>query len=275
MAAEAQGGAQAAAPSGGDGLPQGVVLAVEDVWKYYGPVRAVDHVSLQLREREILGIIGPNGAGKTTLLSLIGGSVYPDGGRIMLRTRDGRAVDVTRRPPHERVALGLAKSYQIPNVFDNVTVLDNMRIALMAGRRLYTRPLGYYYNYPDVDREASSVLERFGLGERINDLARDLSHGERKILDIALAYVTRPHVLLLDEPTSGLSVAEKNLLKPLLRSLRDDEGISLIIVEHDLDVVFDLADRVILMNEGRIILEGKPDEVRESRELRVVYLGRE
>jgi len=250
------------------------VLSAENITKRFGQVIAVDGVSLSLGEREVLGLIGPNGAGKTTLLSILGGSIYPDAGRILLRPRGGGGlVDVTRAPPEERVRMGLAKSYQIPNVFDNVTVMDNVRIAVFASRGLYTRAWRDYTRFPEVDEEARRVLERMGLWGKRGKLARELSHGERKILDIALAYVTRPHVLLLDEPTSGLSVSEKALVRDLAESLRREEGMSMIVVEHDLDVVFDLADRVILMNEGRVVLEGPPEDVRESRELKVIYLG--
>lgn len=252
----------------------GVVLEAEGLTKIYGHVKAVDDVSFKLREGETLGIVGPNGAGKTTLLNLISGAIYPDKGRIRLTLPDGRVVDVTRMPPHRRVALGLAKSYQIPNIFENLTVIDNLRLAVFASTGRYLNPTRLYYKFGEVDQEVTRVIDAFGLGEKAFERARNLSHGERKILDVALAYILRPRVLLLDEPTSGLSVAEKENLLPLLRRL-PEEGISVIIVEHDLDVVFELSDRVILMNEGRVILEGPPEKVRESRELRVIYLGKE
>ncbi|MCE4602873.1 MAG: ABC transporter ATP-binding protein [Desulfurococcales archaeon] len=247
------------------------VLVVEDVRKYYGRVAAVDGVSLTVEEESVVGLIGPNGAGKTTLLDIISGVVKPDTGRVKLATEEGE-IDLTGRPISYITRMGVSRAFQIPNVFSGLTVLDNLRTALVASRRLYTRSTRSYESLPGVDEEAHRLASLVGLGDRMEVPASSLSHGERKLLDIAMALTTKPRVLLLDEPTAGLSAVEKGRIVELIRDLRG-RGIPMLVVEHDLDVVFSVSDRVVAMHEGKVLVEGRPEEVRSDPRLRVAYFG--
>jgi branched-chain amino acid transport system ATP-binding protein len=232
--------------------------------KYFGSVRAVDGVTLRLREAEVLGIVGPNGAGKTTLLNILSGVLKPDAGRVLLRL-GGRVVDVTGWPPARLASYGVARAFQIPSVFENMSVIDNVRAAVVGRMRLYARTLKPYDGgLREVDEEAWSIMEFLGLEGKAYTLARDLSHGDRKLLDIALALALRPRVLLLDEPTAGLSAAEKQSVTRLVARLREEKRVSVILVEHDLDVVFAVSDRVMVMYEGRVLAEGDPDAVKRD-----------
>ncbi len=250
------------------------VLKGEDLRKHFGNVRAVDGVSLHVMPGETLSIIGPNGAGKTTLLNLVSGIIRPDAGRVMVRRGD-RYVDVTGWSPARITRLGVARAFQVPNIFDNMTVIDNMRAALVGATGVYSRTLKPYYSIAGVEEEAWRLLEFFGLAGKAEALARDLSHGEKKVLDIALALASKPSILLLDEPTAGLSAAEKPLITGLLKRLRDEAGVAIVVVEHDLDVVFEVSDRVMVMHEGRLLAEGPPEEVRRDPRVKEAYLGEE
>ena len=247
------------------------VLIVEDVRKYYGKVTAVDGVSLTVEEGSIVGLIGPNGAGKTTLLDIISGVVKPDTGSVRLVTPEG-VVDLTGKPISYITRMGVSRAFQIPNTFNGLTVLDNLRTALIASRRLYSKPLRSYEDLPDVNDEARRLASLVGLEDRLDVVASSLSHGERKLLDIAMALTTRPRVLLLDEPTAGLSAVEKHRITGLIMSLKKN-GIPMLVVEHDLDVVFSVSDKVVAMHEGKVLVAGSPEEVRGDPRLRIAYFG--
>ena len=250
------------------------VLKAKEVKKYFGNVRAVDGVSIDIMENEILGIVGPNGAGKTTLLNLLSGIIPPDSGKILLLVRD-RYIDITGWSPAKIAKLGVGRSFQIPNVFDMLSVLDNVKLALYAFNREYLGVRKRYKTDSRLTERALEILEIFGLKGKEGVLAGRLSHGERKALDIAVAFALKPRVLLLDEPTSGLSATEKKSISRFIRRLREEEGITIAFVEHDLDIVYSTADRMIVMYEGSILAEGAPDKVREDPQVKRVYLGEE
>lgn len=247
------------------------ILEVRNVWKRYGKLAAVAGASFTVEEGSIVGLIGPNGAGKTTLLDIISGVTRPDEGRIIFY-RDGEGIDLTGRPIPEITRLGVARAFQIPNVFDGLTVLDNMRAALFASHRIYYKATKSYKAYHRIDEEAHRLLRLVGLSGKEDAPAGGLSHGERKLLDIAIALASRPRLLLLDEPTAGLSAVEKNTVVDIVRRL-NSEGITILVVEHDLDVVFGVSRKVVAMHEGRVIAEGSPSEVRENPQLRIAYFG--
>ncbi|MEB3774415.1 MAG: ABC transporter ATP-binding protein [Desulfurococcales archaeon] len=247
------------------------VLIVEDVRKYYGKVTAVDGVSLTVEEGRVVGLIGPNGAGKTTLLDIISGIVKPDAGRVKLATPGGE-IDLTGKPISYITRMGVSRAFQIPNVFNGLTVLDNLRTALIASRRLYSKSLKKYEDLPEIDEEAMRLASLVGLDERLDVTASSLSHGERKLLDIAMALTTKPRVLLLDEPTAGLSAVEKGRITRLIMDLKAS-GIPMLVVEHDLDVVFSVSDSVVAMHEGKVLARGSPEEVRRDPRLRIAYFG--
>jgi len=247
-------------------MSPGTLLQVEGLVKSYGGLRATDHASLSVQAGEIHALIGPNGAGKTTLIQLISGVLKPDAGRIQF---DG--MDITRMPMHARVAHGLARSFQITSIFNRLSVLDNIALAVQAhnGHSLnFWRPARQ-----DTDRyfRAAEVVARVGLAPQINQLAGALSHGEQRQLEVGLALATRPKLLLLDEPMAGLGPDESERMLSLLQSLRGET--TLLLVEHDMNAVFRLADRISTLVSGRVIACGTPDEIRQHPEVRLAYLG--
>ena len=241
-------------------------LSLSNVSKTFGGLRAVDGVSLQVEAGERRAIIGPNGAGKTTLFNLIAGDLPPTEGQISLFGRD-----ITRLPPHRRAALGIARTYQITNLFPSLTVLQNCLLAVKA-----LTPTKFHLHrsvgrYPELFARAREALAAVGLAEKEGETVRNLSHGEQRQLEVALALAGRPKVLLLDEPTSGLSPAESLAMTELLRKL--DRSITLLIIEHHMDVVLDLAGRIAVLHLGGVLADGAKDAVRANRQVQEIYLG--
>jgi branched-chain amino acid transport system ATP-binding protein len=241
-------------------------LSLSYLTKEFGGLRAVDGVSFTVQPGERRAIIGPNGAGKTTLFSLISGEQRPTGGHVALFGRD-----VTRLAPHRRAALGLARTYQITNLFPRLSVLTNCVLAAQAltSAKLHVhRPLG---RYPEVFARARQVLAAVGLADKEGEVVRNLSHGEQRQLEIALALAGRPRVLLLDEPTAGLSPAESRLMAGLLRRL--DPEITVLMIEHDMDIALELSDMVTVLHYGRIIADGPREQVKADPQVKEIYLG--
>jgi branched-chain amino acid transport system ATP-binding protein len=243
-------------------------LTLMDVSKAFGGIRAVDGVSLQVQPGERRALIGPNGAGKTTLFHLISGELPLTAGRILLFGQD-----VTRLPPHRRAALGLARTYQITNLFPQLTVLDNCLLAVQALTPIKLhlhRPLS---RYPGLFERARAVLAAVGLADKEGERVRHLSHGEQRQLELALALAGQPKLLLLDEPTAGLSPAESQLITALLKRL--DARLTLLIIEHDMDVAFALADRITVLHYGKVIADGLAEAVKADPLVQRLYLGSE
>jgi branched-chain amino acid transport system ATP-binding protein len=241
-------------------------LALEGVSRAFGGLRAVDTVSLAVEAGDRRAVIGPNGAGKTTLFNLIAGTIPPTAGSIRLLGRD-----VTAMAPHRRAALGLARTFQVNNLFPALTVQDNCLLAVQALTRAkfaMLRPLG---GYPELAARARATLARVGLDDRRHSLVRSLSHGEQRQLEIALALAGHPKVLLLDEPTAGLSPAESQHMARLLRSL--DPAITVLMIEHDMDIALQIAERVTVLHYGRVIADGPRDAVKADPLVREIYLG--
>jgi len=241
-------------------------LAVTRLCKSFGGLRAVQQIDLSLAPGERHAIIGPNGAGKTTLFNLIAGELAPTAGRIALFGQD-----VTRLPPQRRAALGLARTFQVNTLFPSLTVTENLLLAvqgtLPTKLRLH-RPIS---SYRDLYDRARAVLESVGLVGAGEVIVRTLSHGEQRQLEVALALASRPRLLLLDEPTAGLSLAESQRLTGLLKGL--DRSMSLLVIEHDMDVVFDVAERITVLHDGKVIADGDRDEVRANPLVAEIYLG--
>jgi branched-chain amino acid transport system ATP-binding protein len=241
-------------------------LSLSGLSKDFGGLRAVDGVSLTIGPGERRAIIGPNGAGKTTLFSLISGETRPSDGRIALFGHD-----VTRDAPHRRARLGLARTYQITNLFPRLTALENCLLAVQA-----LTPAKFHLHrgmrrYPAFFERARSVLEAVGLADKEGDAVRNLSHGEQRQLEIALALAGSPKLLLLDEPTAGLSPAESHAMTALLKTL--DPGITLLVIEHDMDVAFALTDRITVLHYGKVVADGLAHEVRSNALVQEIYLG--
>jgi branched-chain amino acid transport system ATP-binding protein len=243
------------------------VLRLEGVSRRFGGLVAVDGVSLTLGPHRRLAVIGPNGAGKTTLFRLIAGDVPPSQGRIFLFGRE-----VTRLPAHRRARLGLSRTFQVTNLFAGLSVLDNVRLAAQAGQPGRWRRLGPVRPGDRVGLAAMEALERAGIAARAGDRVAELSHGEQRQLEVALALATSPKLLLLDEPAAGLSAGERSRLRELLGSLPD--SLPLLLIEHDMTLALSLADEVLCLHNGRPIALGPPDRVRGDPTVQAVYLGR-
>jgi branched-chain amino acid transport system ATP-binding protein len=241
-------------------------LSLTGLSKEFGGLRAVDRISLTVGAGERRAIIGPNGAGKTTLFSLISGEARPTGGRITLFGRD-----VTRFSPHRRAALGLARTYQITNLFPRLTSLENCLLAVQAltGAKFHLHRA--MRRYPSFFERARAVLEAVGLAPQADEVVRNLSHGEQRQLEIALALAGAPRLLLLDEPTAGLSPAESHAMTALLKKL--DPAITLLVIEHDMDVAFALTDRITVLHYGKVVADGLSGEVKANALVQEIYLG--
>jgi len=241
-------------------------LSLAGLSKEFGGLRAVDGVSLTVGAGERRAIIGPNGAGKTTLFSLISGEARPSGGRIALFGRD-----VTRLAPHRRAGLGLARTYQITNLFPRLTALENCLLAVQA-----LTPAKFHLHrglrrYPAFFERARAVLGAVGLADKEAEAVRNLSHGEQRQLEIALALAGAPRLLLLDEPTAGLSPAESHAMTGLLKQL--DPAITLLVIEHDMDVAFALTERITVLHYGKVVADGLAHEVKANALVQEIYLG--
>ena len=240
------------------------ILELTGVSRAFGALKAVDGVDLTLPRGARHALIGPNGAGKSTLFSLVTGSLRPTGGTVVF---DGRAI--TRLAAHRRSQLGIAQTFQHSHLFLSMSARDNVVLALNRLQRRSARPLPTRSGA--VERQALELLDRVGLAARSGSPVTTLSHGERRQLEVGVALATRPRLLLLDEPAAGMSAAETARLVDLLRSLPAD--ITVLLIEHDLDVVFRFASTVTVLDVGRILLTGTPEEVRASEEVQRAYLG--
>ncbi len=244
----------------------GVALGLEEVTKDFGGLRAVDQVSLQVAQGERRAIIGPNGAGKTTLFNLISGELPVTAGRIFLFGQD-----ITRMPAHRRVAAGLGRTYQITNIFPGLTVEENVYLAVQGLLPLKFQAWHRRPRQGELLERVDRILDTVGLTHVRHARAGEISHGEQRQLEIALALATQPKVLLLDEPGAGLSARERGLVANLIRSLPRD--LTVVLIEHDMDLALGLVDRVTVLHYGQVIAEGTPDEVRRNEEVQRVYLG--
>jgi branched-chain amino acid transport system ATP-binding protein len=241
-------------------------IRVDALGKVFGGLAAVDGVSLEIPAGERRVLIGPNGAGKTTLFHCITGTLSPTRGRVWLFGRD-----VTRDPEHRRTGLGMGRTFQITNVFSELTLLENLALAIVGtDRRKWILHRGLAA-FPEVKLQAEAGLGAVGLAGRVATRVKALSYGERRQLELALALNTRPKVLFLDEPCAGLSPSERQHVARLIAALPRE--ITVVMIEHDMDIALALADRVTVLHQGRVILEGTPDAVRANQEVRDVYLG--
>ena len=244
------------------------MLRLREVAKRFGGVVATDGVSLEVAAGEVHALIGPNGAGKTTLVGLISGSLTADAGEILFQEKV-----ITSLRQHDRVRAGLARSYQITSIFRKLSVLDNVALAVQArsgSSFSFWRPLEKETALFD---EASSLLEQVGLQEKRNHPASTLAHGEQRALEVGLALATQPKLVLLDEPMAGMGPQESRRMIELIERVR--AGVTVLLVEHDMDAVFRLASRISVMVNGRVIATGTPEQIKSNEEVRRAYLGDE
>jgi branched-chain amino acid transport system ATP-binding protein len=242
------------------------LLRVQNLVRRFGGIVATDNVSLDVAEGELHAIIGPNGAGKTTLISQLTGHLAPDSGSVALAGRD-----ITTLAAYRRCALGLARSFQITSLLLDFTAADNVALAAQAHDGHSFRFFGNARKEPGLREKAMAALARVGLADRADVLVSRLSHGEQRELELAVALATRPQLLLLDEPMAGLGVTESARMVKLLGELRKE--VTIVLVEHDMEAVFALADRITVLVYGRVIASGAPSEIRQNEEVKRAYLG--
>ena len=243
------------------------VVRVRNVTKSFGGIRAVDDVSFEVRRGEILGVIGPNGCGKTTLFNCILGQYRADGGSVELHGRD-----VSSWRPFQRSKAGLARTFQQLQVFQSMTVRDNLKTAAQEHIGTMT---GRLFRQPDLglDPKIDQLVERFRLGRVAEERAANLSYGQQKLLDTAMAFVSDPAVVFLDEPAGGVNPTMIGDLRELIADLNQRDGMTFAVVEHNMEFIFGLAHRIVVLEQGRVLMTGTPEEVRTNPRVLEVYLG--
>ena len=247
------------------------VFHIDDVHKSFAGLHALADVDLDVYEGETHAIIGPNGAGKSTLLNVCVGRLAPDRGAVVF---DGHVL--TGRPPHEINQLGVARVFQTPEVFPDLTVLENVMVPALSKRDGHFRlnPFKNFFGEKTIRDEAKETLSSLGLGEQFNTASSSLSRGDKRRLELAMGLIQHPRLLLLDEPTAGMARHDTNATIDLLKQIKED-GMTIVIIEHDMHVVFSLADRISVLAGGRIIAQGLPDEIKGNPKVKEAYLGEE
>ncbi len=245
-----------------------ILLETVELRKQFGETRACDGVNFVVRQGEFLSLVGSNGAGKTSLVNLISAHLQPDSGKILFEGRDISFMSVTNR-----IKAGIARSFQLVNLFDGLSVFDNVALSIFSrdGKAAKIARLADHDN--DVRGEAMEVLGQFGLRDKSSIMAGGLAQGERKLLDVAVAYALRPKLLFLDEPTSGVSTHEKAQIMDTVSSVVRAGRVTAVVIEHDMDVVFRYSDRIVMMHEGRFLADGTPDEIRANKDVASILLG--
>ncbi|MGE5851170.1 MAG: ABC transporter ATP-binding protein [Candidatus Methylomirabilota bacterium] len=242
------------------------LLEIRDAWKAYGQVRAVAGVSLALPRGEVRALIGPNGAGKTTLLNLVTGQLPCDRGVVLFKGER-----INGLPPHRICRKGVSRTFQITATFGSLTAMENVQVSLLAARG-WSRDL-FSRAAPLLTEEALDLLKQVGLGDQAEKRSAILSLGDLKRLELAIALANQPELLLLDEPTAGMAPQERMELIALVAGVVRDRGLTVLFTEHDMDVVFAAAERIMVLHQGQVIAEGTPQAVRDSRQVQEVYLG--
>jgi len=244
------------------------MLQVEGVIKSFDDFMAVDGANLTVGKGEIVAVIGPNGAGKTTLFNLITGALKRDRGRIVFKGED-----ISELPPYEICKKGITRSYQIVNIFPRLTVFGNVQVAVLSHQRRSSNLFQPAQNI--AVKETRSILESVGLLDKEKGIAGSLSHGDQKILEIAIALGNEPELLILDEPTAGMSPEETQAAIELIKRLAQMRGLTILFCEHDMDIVFSIAQSIMVMRHGQTIIQGSLKEVRSNKEFQEAYLGGE
>jgi len=246
------------------------LLRTEKLRKYFGVVSATDDIDLQIDEGVLTSIIGPNGAGKTTLINLLTGNILSDSGKIFFYNEE-----ITHLPIHKRVKKGICRSFQIMNIFPKLSVFENLQIPVLS---LLNQSLSFFkpvHCHTDVNERVEKLLNEIGLKDKKDLPAGTLSHGDQRLLEIGLAMAPEPKLLFLDEPTAGMNPLERVKVLENIRRLSKEKQSTFVIVEHDMDIVFSLSDRIIVLHRGQILADGKPDEIKQNEDVRKVYLGEE
>lgn len=246
------------------------LLSLNNVSREFGTIQALTNISMDVAHGELRAIIGPNGAGKTTLFNLISGFYAPTGGQIMF---DGRSVGETTS--EQLVHMGMIRTFQITEIFGSLSVHDNARIAVETALGLNWRPWLRRENSARVEHEIDALLRSVGLESKAGRVAGELAHGDQRVVEVAVALARRPKLLLLDEPTAGMGDEETERMTELVRALHVNDGLSILLIEHDMSIIFGLADKITVLDNGKLLAQGTPAEISENERVQVAYLGGE
>jgi branched-chain amino acid transport system ATP-binding protein len=244
------------------------LLRLDRISRDFGKLKAVSQVSFEMAAGELRAVIGPNGAGKTTFFNLISGLHAPTSGRVWFAGRD-----ITNLSIVKRVALGIVRTFQITEIFPDLTVFENIRMGVETAARLNAMPFVLRRTRAAIDRRVSELIEVVGLGSSRASLVGELAHGDQRVVEVAIALSLRPRLLLLDEPTAGMGDVETANMVSLMQRLHNEQGVSILFVEHDMDIVFGIAQRITVLDQGRVLAEGAPDDISADPRVRAAYLG--
>lgn len=243
------------------------MLRIEGLQKSFGGLHAVKSVSLTVKDSSIHSVIGPNGAGKTTLFNLITGAIRPDAGRVTFRE-----ADITGWSPDRLTGLGIVRTFQRTSIFKKLSVVENISVAIRSREKRTFSFLNSEFREREIREEACNILGMVGLGGRENQLAGELAHGLQRALDIAIGLALKPTLVLMDEPLAGMSSGDRDGVAALIVRLRDELGLTLVVVEHDVGIVMRLSDRITVMQQGAVIADGPPADIRNDAAVRAAYL---
>ncbi len=247
-----------------------ILLRLEEVTQEFGEFKAVNSVSFNVKKGELSSIIGPNGAGKTTLFNTICGKYKPTNGQVIFNNKN-----ITGLPIYEIAKLGLGKTFQITSIFPTLTVYENLQSTLISKENKGTSFFRDVNTHNAIHERIIKMVHTIGLEDKIKTISANLTHGDQKILDIALALIQDPLMLLLDEPTSGMAMEEKKRMIKLIENLWKTFGVTIVFIEHDIDIVFEISQIIRVMHEGKLLAEGIPSDIKKNKSVKEAYLGKE
>ncbi len=249
-------------------MAENIILKTENLRKEFGGLVAVDDVNMQVHERSLHAIIGPNGAGKTTFFNLLSRHLEPTSGRVILRGKD-----ITDLPPHRSAHLGIGRSFQITNLFPNLTVLENIRVAAQALGDDNFKFWHHHSHFKRYQERALTIIDQVGLSEQTLTTARALPHGSQRKLELAIILASDPEILLLDEPTAGMAREEIPMLMNVIEEIKASSNKTILLVEHKMDLVMNVSDWITVMHQGQILAEGTPEQISANETVQSAYLG--
>ena len=244
------------------------ILEIRGLVKNFGKLAAVAQVDLDFQEGEFTSIIGPNGAGKTTLFNLVTGKFSPSSGTIMFNGKD-----ITGLTPYQISRIGIGRIFQITNLFPELAVYENIKVSVLTRRKETSKMFTLTKNRSEADLETERILEIIGLTEKKDSRCDSLSHGDQRLVEVGVALATDPVLLLLDEPTAGMGPEETDRMVQFVRALPEKQKVTILLVEHDMSVVFSVSERIVVMHQGAVIADDRPDEIRRNEKVREAYLG--
>jgi branched-chain amino acid transport system ATP-binding protein len=249
-------------------MEENIVFETQKLRKDFGGLIAVDNVNLRVAEHTLHSIIGPNGAGKTTLFNLLSGNFPPSGGKVIYKSQD-----ISKVPAYQRAHMGIGRSFQITNLFSNLTVFENVRLAAQALGRDSFKFWRHHHHFQNYEERADMAITTVGLEDHANQPARVLSHGNQRKLELAILLAADPETLLLDEPTAGMAREEIPRLMEIIQDIRNQGNKTVLLVEHKMDLVMNVSDKITVMHQGRVLAEGTPNEISANEVVQSAYLG--